>query len=213
MKKTRAFIIAVVIALNLALTGCNNGSGSSVLTSHTSDVSSGSVSSTVSEMSSTASETSSAASETSSTVSETSSTVSETSSATSETSGTASETSSAVSETASALWETAQYKEDTELGKGKNSVKIEVKADGKSVTLTVHSDNDNLEKILTENKLVEGDQSEFGLYIKKVNGIRADYDADKAYWALCKNGEMTATGASGITVADGEHYEFVYTPA
>lgn len=178
MKKTRAFIIAAVIALNLALTGCNNGSGSSVPTSHTSDVSSGSVSSTVSE-----------------------------------TSSVTSETSSAVSETSSALWETAQYKEDTELGKGKNSVKIEVKADGKSVTLTVHSDNDNLEKILTENKLVEGDQSEFGLYIKKVNGIRADYDADKAYWALCKNGEMTATGASGITVADGEHYEFVYTPA
>lgn len=185
MKKTRAFIIAAVIALNLALTGCNNGNGSSVPAGQTSDVSSGSVSGTVSE----------------------------TSGATSETSGTASETSSAVSETASALWETAQYKEDTELGKGKNSVKIEVKADGKSVTLTVHSDNDNLEKILTENKLVEGDQSEFGLYIKKVNGIRADYDADKAYWALCKNGEMTATGASGITVADGEHYEFVYTPA
>lgn len=199
MKKTRAFIITAVIALNLALTGCNNGSGSSVPASHTSDVSSGSVSSTVSETSSAASETSSAASETSSTVSETSSATSE--------------TSSAVSETASALWETAQYKEDTELGEGKNSVKIEVKADGKSVTLTVHSDNDNLEKILTENKLVEGDQSEFGLYIKKVNGIRADYDADKAYWALCKNGEMTATGASGITVADGEHYEFVYTPA
>lgn len=122
-------------------------------------------------------------------------------------------TSSTVSETASALWESARYKEDTELGEGKNSVKIEVKADGKSVTLTIHSDSNNLEKILTENDLVEGDQSEFGLYIKKVNGIRADYDADKAYWALCKDGASTATGASGITVANDEHYEFVYTPA
>ncbi len=92
-------------------------------------------------------------------------------------------------------------------------MKIEVKANGKSVTLTVRSDNDNLEKILTENKLVEGDESEFGLYIKKVNGIRADYDADKAYWALCKDGTPTATGASGITVADGDHYELVYTAA
>lgn len=200
MKKTRTFIIAAIVALNLALTGCNNGSQSSVPTStQTSTVSSGSTSSTTSEASSTASETSSA--------------TSETSSATSETSSTASETSSATSETASALWETAQYKEDTELGAGKNSVKIEVKADGKSVTLTVHSDNDNLEKILTENKLVEGDESEFGLYIKKVIGIRADYDADKAYWALCKDGTATSTGASGITVADGEHYELVYTPA
>lgn len=120
---------------------------------------------------------------------------------------------SQVSETSSAVWENARYTEDAELGEGRLAVKIEVEADGKSVTLTVHSDNDNLEKILTENNLVEGDESEFGLYIKKVNGIRADYDADKAYWALCKNGEATATGASGITVSDGEHYEFVYTPA
>ena len=199
MKKTQKFVIAAVAALTLVLTGCNNGSQSSVPTSQTSTVSSGSVSSTASETSSEASETGSTASETSSTVSETSSTVSE--------------TSSTASETASALWETAQYKEDTELGEGKNTVKIEVKADGKSVTLTIHSDSDNLEKILTENDLVEGDQSEFGLYIKKVNGIRADYDADKAYWALCKDGASTATGASGITVANDEHYEFVYTPA
>lgn len=184
MKKTRSFVIAAVIALTVALTGCNNG-GSSVPTSQTSTVSS----------ENTASKTESPLVD---------SQISD---------GASTETSSAVSETASALWETAQYKENTELGEGKNSVKIEVKADGKSVTLTVHSDSDNLEKILTENKLVEGDQSEFGLYIKKVNGIRADYDADKAYWALCKDGAPTSTGASGITVANDEHYELVYTPA
>lgn len=185
MKKTRSFVIAAVIALTLALTGCNNGSTGSAPTYQTSTVSSDN------------------------TVSKT-----ESPSVDSQISdGANTETSSAVSETASALWKTAQYKEDTELGEGKNSVKIEVKADGKSVTLTVHSDSDNLEKILTENKLVEGDQSEFGLYIKKVNGIRADYDADKAYWALCKDGTPTSTGASGITVANDEHYELVYTPA
>lgn len=131
--------------------------------------------------------------------------------------GTSSAPQSTVSDLASTaedpIWAAAQYKEDAELGEGKNTVKVEVKANGKGVTLTVHSDNDNLEKILTENKLIEGDRSEFGLYIKKVNGIRADYDADKAYWALCRDGAPTATGASGITVADGDRYELVYTAA
>ncbi len=121
--------------------------------------------------------------------------------------------SEAESELGSGIWENAQYTEDAELGEGAHTVKLEVKAGDKSVTLTVKSDNDNLEKILIENKLVEGDDSEFGLYIKKVIGIHADYDADGAYWALCKDGETTATGASGITIADGDHYEFVYTPA
>lgn len=112
---------------------------------------------------------------------------------------------------ADGLWADAVYKEDTELGEGKTTVKIEVKAEDKSVTITVHTDKDNLGAALTENKLVEGDQSEYGLYIKVVNGIKADYDTDKAYWAISKDGEMTPTGADSTKIADGEHYELTYT--
>ena len=114
---------------------------------------------------------------------------------------------------ADSLWEDALYAEDTEIGEGAHSVLIEVKAGDKSVTLTLHSDKDNLADILTENKIAEGDDSEYGLYIKKVNGILADFDVDGSYWGLFKDGEMTSTGASGITISDGEHYELVYTPA
>lgn len=111
------------------------------------------------------------------------------------------------------LWDNALYKEDAEVGEGAHSVLVEVKIGDRSVTLTVKSDKDNLADMLTENELVEGDNGEYGLYIKKVNGVSADYDIDGAYWGLNKNGEPTPVGASDITVTDGEHYELVYTSA
>lgn len=111
------------------------------------------------------------------------------------------------------VWDFAIYKEDTELGEGSLTVKVEVTAEEKTVTLTVKTDETNFEKILTANELVEGDESEFGLYIKVVNGIRADYDLDKAYWSIEKDGAPTPTGASGITVSDGDVCALVYTAA
>ncbi len=86
-----------------------------------------------------------------------------------------------------------------------------VDADGNTQTFTVSTDADNLGDALLAEGLVEGEQGAYGLYIKSVNGIRADYDLDKAYWALYSNGEMLMTGASDTAIADGQHYELVYT--
>ena len=113
----------------------------------------------------------------------------------------------------SSLWENALYKEDAEIGEGAHSVSVKVEIGDRSVTLTVKSDKDNLADMLTESGLVEGDNGEYGLYIKKVNGVSADYETDGAYWGLNKDGEPSAVGASFITVKDGEHYELVYTSA
>lgn len=86
-----------------------------------------------------------------------------------------------------------------------------VDADGNTETFTVNTDADNLGDALVQDGLVEGEMSTYGLYIKTVNGIRADYDLDKAYWALYSDGEMLMTGASDTAIADGQHYELVYT--
>ena len=64
---------------------------------------------------------------------------------------------------------------------------------------------------LSEHDLLEGEEGEFGLYVKKVNGILADYDIDKTYWGLYKNGEYLMTGVDTTEIADGEHYELVKT--
>ncbi len=109
------------------------------------------------------------------------------------------------------LWENAVYTKDTTFGNGKTSVQVEVKAGDDSVTFTLKTDKTVLGDALCEFDLIAGDETQYGLYVKKVNGIVADYDIDCSYWAFFKDGEMMMVGVDGATIADGEHYELVYT--
>lgn len=114
-------------------------------------------------------------------------------------------------EPGSELWKDAKYTEDTEVGEGAVTVKVKVVAGDKSITLTVHTDRNMLGAALIDNELVSGDESEYGLYIKFVNGIEADYDKNQAYWSISKDGEYLMTGVDTTPIADGENYELTYT--
>lgn len=107
-------------------------------------------------------------------------------------------------------WETATYDRDTTLGKGEKTITVKVVADGQALTFTVKTDKENLEDALVEVKLIDGDIGAFGMYIKKVNGIVADYDTDKTYWAITKDGVETL-GAKDTPVADGDRFEITKT--
>ena len=109
------------------------------------------------------------------------------------------------------LWQDATYTKDTTLGEGATTVQVEVIAGDKSVTFTIKTDKTILGDALIDHALVEGEVSTYGLYIKKVNGIRADYDLDGAYWSFSKGGEYMMTGVDGTAIVDGEHYELVWT--
>ena len=109
------------------------------------------------------------------------------------------------------LWKDASYTNDAAFGNGAKIIELEVKAGNKSVTFTINTDADNLEDALTEHNIIDGDEGPYGIYIKKVNGITADYDVDQSYWSLSKNGEPLMSGASGVQLNGGEHFEFVYT--
>lgn len=112
---------------------------------------------------------------------------------------------------ADALWENAAYTEDTELGEGEKTVIVEVKVEEYSVSFTIHTDKAILGDALFEHALIDGEEGPYGLYIKKVNGITADYDADQSYWAFYQNGEYMMTGVDTTEIIGGEHYELVYT--
>ena len=112
---------------------------------------------------------------------------------------------------AEGLWENATYRRDKTFGNGEKTVTVEVKAGDDSVTFTIKTDKDTLGEALLEHGLIDGDQGAFGLYVKSVNGIVADYDIDKSYWSLYKDGEYSMTGVDTTKIADGEHYELVYT--
>ena len=108
-------------------------------------------------------------------------------------------------------WKKATYLEDAEFGEGKTTVQVEVKAEDKSVTFTIKTDKKTLGDALLEHDLIAGEEGAYGLYVKVVNGITADFDVDQSYWGLSQNGENLMTGVDGVEIADGEHYELVYT--
>ncbi len=108
-------------------------------------------------------------------------------------------------------WKSARYTEDTEFGTGEKTVTVKVVCGENSVNLTIHTDKETLADALIEHELVEGDEGAYGLYVKVVNGVKADYDTDMAYWMLNKYGKMADNGVSQENISGGESYELVYT--
>ena len=108
------------------------------------------------------------------------------------------------------LWESATYRRDMEFGSGAKTIEVEVKVSDKSVTFTIHTDAATLGDALLEHELIVGENGAYGLYVKTVNGILADYDIDGSYWSFYKGGEMMMTGVDGESISGGEHYEIIY---
>ena len=104
------------------------------------------------------------------------------------------------------LLEGAIYTEDTELGEGSKTLKVEVKVGDSTILFTVHTDADTVGAALVEHGLLEGDEGEYGLYVKKVNGMTADYDIDGTYWAFYINGEYAMTGVDQTSIDESAAY-------
>ena len=109
------------------------------------------------------------------------------------------------------LWENATYLKDTELGDGEKTITVEVKAEEQTVTFTVNTDKKTVGEALLEHKLIDGEDSEFGLYVKVVNGITADFDVDQSYWAFYIDGEMAMTGVDLTEIKEGVIYRLEYS--
>lgn len=109
------------------------------------------------------------------------------------------------------LWKNATYTENAEIGKGDKTLTIKVSAGDKAVTITVYTDKETLGDALTECDLISGENGPYGLYVKTVNGIYADYDTTKAYWALNKIGAQNTLGVDSEKISDGDQFEFKYT--
>ena len=88
-----------------------------------------------------------------------------------------------------------------------------VHQDGSSKEFAYHTDAEYLGTVLTETGLVEGEQGQYGLYIKVVDGERAVYELDQAYWQVFVGEEAAMTGADQILLHDGDSFKLVYTGA
>ena len=112
--------------------------------------------------------------------------------------------------TDAAATETQETAADSnELGEGAMEFAFDVTdKDGNVTSFTIHTDAATVGEALVNLGLVSGDESEWGLYVKTVNGITADYDVDGTYWAFYINGEYASTGVDATEVEDGATYAF-----
>ena len=93
------------------------------------------------------------------------------------------------------------------VGKGATAFTVEVaQLDGTSITFTVNTDKATVGEALLELGIVAGDDTEYGLYVKTVNGETADYDTDGTYWGFYINGEYAMTGVDATNIEAGAIY-------
>ena len=85
-----------------------------------------------------------------------------------------------------------------------------VDADGAETAFEVHTDKAIVGEALLECKLIAGDESDYGLYVKTVNGVTADFDTDGAYWAFYVDGEYAQSGVDTTNIEEGKTYTFKY---
>ena len=118
--------------------------------------------------------------------------------------------------------ESIETAEAQEIVLGDGSVKITVivvDADGNETDFVVNTDKETVGDALSvlttksvswllEQNLIAGEEGDYGLYVKTVNGITADYDTDGTYWAFYVNGEYASTGVDSTPVNEGDTYEF-----
>ncbi len=107
--------------------------------------------------------------------------------------------------------ESVETAEAQEIVLGDGSVKftfIVVDADGNETDFVINTDKETVGDALLEQNLIEGEEGDYGLYVKTVNGITADYDTDHTYWAFYVNGEYSNTGVDSTPVNEGDTYEF-----
>ncbi|MDO4275153.1 MAG: DUF4430 domain-containing protein [Eubacteriales bacterium] len=94
---------------------------------------------------------------------------------------------------------------------GDKNIKVEVVyQDGKSDSFSFHTAREYLGDVLKDEKLVEGEDGQYGLFITSVNGVPAD-DGNQEWWCLTKGGEQVNTSADKTPVKDGDTYELTLT--
>lgn len=99
-----------------------------------------------------------------------------------------------------------------ETSQGAKTFTVEVvHADGGSKSFTYHTDEEYLGTVLLAEGLLEGEIGPYGLYIHVVDGEKAVYEEDGAYWSLEVNGEYAMLGADQTPVNDGDSFRLVYT--
>jgi hypothetical protein len=88
-----------------------------------------------------------------------------------------------------------------------------VYADGTSKDFSYETNEEFVGPVLEEAGLIKGNAGPYGMEITHVDGVKAVYAEDKAYWAVYEGEEYAMQGIDTTPVKDGGVYKLVYTNA
>ena len=93
------------------------------------------------------------------------------------------------------------------VSKGDKHIVVEVvHADGASKEYEYDTDEEYLRNVLEPAGLIAGEDSEYGMFVKTVDGYTVD-DAKQEWWCFTQDGVQVNTGVDTTPVADGDHFE------
>lgn len=102
------------------------------------------------------------------------------------------------------------YEDGATLGEGETEFEFTVTdANGEEDTFIICTDEDTVGEALLDVNMIAGEAGDYGLYVKSVNGITADYDVDGTYWAFYVDGEYATSGVDTTEITEGSVYSFV----
>ena len=93
---------------------------------------------------------------------------------------------------------------------GDKTILVSVVVDTETSDFVIETDAEFLRGALEQEGLVEGTESEYGLYVTTVNGITAD-ESQQQWWCFTRAGGTLETGVDTTPIADGERYEITLT--
>ena len=95
------------------------------------------------------------------------------------------------------------------VGKGEKQFVFTVTdRDGNETAFDVHTDKTTVGDALLELNLIAGEDSQYGLFVKTVNGVTVDFDKDGKYWAFYENGKYANAGVDTTDIVEGATYSF-----
>lgn len=102
-----------------------------------------------------------------------------------------------------------QKAEPTVLGEGAVQFSFSVTHKDESVAeFIIKTDKATVGEALLELKLIDGEDGQYGLYVKTVDGEKLDYDTDGMYWAFYENGAYAVKGVDQTEIVADIKYEF-----
>lgn len=99
--------------------------------------------------------------------------------------------------------------QSTSVGEGDTQFEFTViDQNGAASQFIVSTDKKIVGEALIDVGLIKGEEGQYGLYVKTVNGITLDFDTDGKYWAFYVNGAYAMSGVDTTEIKTGDTYAF-----